>query len=181
MLRIGKFEKVSLERFTQDWEKSFGGSEPSAEQVYKKISLPRRATTGSAGYDFFAPKQFVLAPGETLKIPTGIRVMIEDGWVLACFPRSSLGFQYRLQMDNTVGIIDSDYSQSDNEGHIFCKLTNDSREGKELVLEAGAGFMQGIFLPFGITIDDSTTQKRNGGFGSTNEYKGSKKEEPILG
>ena len=168
MLRIGKFEKVSLKRFMQDWKKVFGGSDLDAEQLYEKITLPRRATTGSAGYDFFAPDRFILAPGKTLKIPTGIRAIIEDGWVLACFPRSSLGFQYRLQMDNTVGIIDSDYSQSDNEGHIFCKLTNDSREGKELILEAGTGFMQGIFLPFGITIDDCTTQKRNGGFGSTN-------------
>ena len=102
-----------------------------------------------------------------MKIPTGIRVRMEEGWVLACFPRSGLGFKYRLQLDNTVGIIDSDYWQSDNEGHIFCKLTNDSKQGKTLELEAGTGFMQGIFLPFGITLDDSVSDRRNGGFGST--------------
>ena len=108
-----------------------------------------------------------IQPGQTVKIPTGIRVRMEEGWVLACFPRSGLGFKYRLQLDNTVGIIDSDYWQSDNEGHIFCKLTNDSKQGKTLELEAGTGFMQGIFLPFGITLDDSVSDRRNGGFGST--------------
>ena len=167
MIRVGKFEKVSLKQFTEDWKKSFGGTDEEAGKIYSQISLPKRATSGSAGYDFYIPEKRILAPGETLKIPTGIRVLIEDGWFLACFPRSGLGFKYRLQLDNTVGIIDSDYSHSDNEGHIFCKMTNDSKEGKELVLESETGFMQGIFLPFGITIDDSVTQKRNGGFGST--------------
>ena len=94
---------------------------------------------------------------------------MEQGWVLSCYPRSGLGFRYRLQLNNTVGIIDSDYYDSDNEGHIFCKLTNDTREGKTLRLAAGEGYMQGIFLPFGITQDDEATQKRNGGFGSTNQ------------
>ena len=83
------------------------------------------------------------------------------------FPRSGLGFKYRLQLNNTVGIIDSDYFYSDNEGHIFAKITNDSKEGKTVVLKAGEGFMQGIFLEYGITVDDETTEKRNGGFGST--------------
>lgn len=73
---------------------------------------------------------FSLAPGETIKIPTGIRVQMETGWVLQCYPRSGLGFKYRLQLNNTVGIIDSDYYFSDNEGHIFAKLTNDGKEQK---------------------------------------------------
>lgn len=71
-----------------------------------------------------------VAPGESVKIPTGVRVEMEEGWVLSIFPRSSLGFKYRLQLNNTVGIIDSDYFYSDNEGHMFIKMTNDSREGK---------------------------------------------------
>ena len=100
-------------------------------------------------------------------MPTGIRARIADGWVLCLFPRSGLGFKYRLQLNNTVGVIDSDYYRSDNEGHIFCKITNDSREGKTLSVKAGEGFVQGIFLPFGITEDDASTEKRNGGFGST--------------
>ena len=104
---------------------------------------------------------------ETAKIPTGIRALIEPGWVLKLYPRSGLGFKYRLQLNNTVGIIDSDYSQSDNEGHIFIKITNDSNEGKTLEIPAGTGFAQGIFVEYGITVDDDADGVRNGGFGST--------------
>ncbi len=52
-------------------------------------------------------------------LPTGIRVRMQNGWVLQCFPRSGLGFKFRLQLNNTVGIIDSDYYGSDNEGISF--------------------------------------------------------------
>ena len=78
-----------------------------------------------------------------------------------------MGFKYRLQLNNTVGIIDSDYFFSDNEGHIQIKLTNDSKEGKILSLEEGQAFCQGVFTEYGITFDDDATDKRNGGFGST--------------
>ena len=56
---------------------------------------------------------------------------------------------------------------SDNEGHIFIKITNDSNEDKTVELKAGQGFGQGIFLRYGIVEDDNTTDERNGGFGST--------------
>ena len=167
MKRIAKFHKVSKERFTADWIDTFVQSQEEAEKVYESIRLPKRATAGSAGYDFFAPAEFTLKPGETVKIPTGIRVEMQPEWVLKCYPRSGLGFKYRLQLNNTVGIIDSDYFFSDNEGHIFAKITNDSKEGKTVVLKAGEGFMQGIFLEYGITVDDEATEKRNGGLGST--------------
>ena len=87
--------------------------------------------------------------------------------MLKCYPRSGLGFKFRLQLNNTVGIIDSDYYDSDNEGHIFAKLTNDSNEGKTVEVRTGDGFMQGIFVEYGITLDDDVTDVRNGGFGST--------------
>ena len=92
---------------------------------------------------------------------------MEDGWVLKCYPRSGLGFKYRLQLDNTVGIIDSDYFYSDNEGHMFAKITSDAKQDKTLTVEKGQGFMQGIFVEYGITTDDEVTAVRNGGFGST--------------
>ena len=142
-------------------------SEEDILNMYETLELPRRATSGSAGYDFHAPFTFTLNPGETIKIPTGIRVKMEEDWVLKLYPRSGLGFKYRLQMNNTVGIIDSDYYYSENEGHIFIKLTNDSNEGKTLELAQGAGFAQGIFLEYGITVDDDAQGIRNGGFGST--------------
>ena len=134
-----------------------------------EIKLPARATAGSAGYDFYAPVDLTLNPGETVKIPTGIRVEMEQDWVLKCYPRSGLGFKYRLQLNNTVGIIDSDYFYSDNEGHIFAKITNDSNEGKSVSIQAGTGFMQGIFVEYGITVDDDAKGVRNGGFGSTTQ------------
>ncbi|MBQ2662863.1 MAG: deoxyuridine 5'-triphosphate nucleotidohydrolase [Clostridia bacterium] len=168
MQRIAQFEKVSFNQFKTDWEDTFGKKE-NIEQIYNEIKIPHRATTGSAGYDFFAPLSFELKAGESMKIPTGIRVKINDGWVLKIYPRSGLGFKFRLQMNNTVGIIDSDYYSSDNEGHIFCKIMNDSNEGKTVSLEKGAGFCQGIFVEYGITFDDDVTDERNGGFGSTSK------------
>ena len=168
MKRVAKFEKVSFSQFFKDWQDTFENvTEKECQQIYHQLLLPARATKGSAGYDFFAPISFTLSPQQTIKFPTGIRVKIEEGWVLKCYPRSSFGFQYRLQLNNTVGIIDSDYYYSDNEGHIFAKLTNDTKEGKTVRIEAGSGFMQGIFLEYGITLDDDATEIRNGGFGST--------------
>lgn len=173
MNRIAKFEKVSLEQFREGWTDTFGPADEGViEQIYEQIRIPRRATVGSAGYDFFAPAEFTLAPGETIKIPTGIRVRMEPEWVLKCYPRSGLGFKYRLQLNNTVGIIDSDYYYSDNEGHIFAKLTNDTNEGKTVEISAGSGFMQGIFVEYGITVDDDAAEIRNGGFGSTTKAGG---------
>lgn len=166
--RIARFYKVSFEQFREGYLDVFETeTEDGIKRVYDGIRLPCRATAGSAGYDFYAPVEITLKPGETVKIPTGVRVEMEADWVLKCYPRSGLGFRYRLQLNNTVGIIDSDYFYSDNEGHIFVKLTNDSREGKTVRIEAGTGFMQGIFVEYGITVDDDATAVRNGGLGST--------------
>lgn len=168
MKKIAKFHKVSLEQFRGDWVDTFPNmSVQLIEDIYNHIRLPQRATTGSAGYDFYSPIDITLKPSDTIKIPTGIRVEIEDGWVLKCYPRSGLGFKFRLQMNNTVGIIDSDYFHSGNEGHIFAKVTNDTNEDKTLEIPAGTGFMQGIFVEYGITYDDEVREIRDGGFGST--------------
>ena len=162
--RIAKFDKVSYEQFKSGFDDK---NDAEIKALYDDIKLPKRATKGSAGYDFFAPFDIVLEPGKTIKIPTGIRAQMEDNYVLKLYPRSGLGFKYRLQLNNTVGIIDSDYYYSDNEGHIFAKITNDSNENKTVEIKKGTGFMQGIFVEYGITIDDDATETRNGGFGST--------------
>mgnify|MGYP002225246226 CR=1 FL=1 len=131
MHRIAKFHFVSPGQFLTAMQEGYPQyTEAQIKEMYENLKLPRRATKGSAGYDFFAPFAFTLAPGETIKIPTGIRAEMKEDWVLQIYPRSGLGFKYRLQMNNTVGIIDSDYFFSDNEGHIFMKITNDSNEGK---------------------------------------------------
>lgn len=166
MKRIAKFEKVSQDQFNLGWMDAFDTG-IGIYDAFEKVKLPKRATSGSAGYDFYALKDVEIAPGQSIKMATGVRVKIEDGWVLKIYPRSGLGFKYRLQLANTVGIIDSDYYYSDNEGHIFIKITNDSREGKTLVIREGEAFAQGVFVEYGITVDDDATEVRNGGFGST--------------
>lgn len=174
MHRIAQFFKVSEDQFVNAMKENFPqytkgdiNNINDIIDIYESLRLPERATKGSAGYDFYAPFAFSLPAGASIRIPTGIRAKIEEGWVLKIYPRSGLGFKFRLQMDNTVGIIDSDYYDSDNEGHIFVKLTNDSREGKTVDVAAGTGLVQGIFLEYGITVDDEAEGVRNGGFGST--------------
>lgn len=167
MKQIAKFEIVSKEQFIKAMPDDFRFTAEEVEAIYNRLQKPTRSTTGSAGYDFKSPFAFDLRPGESIKIPTGIRVWIEDGWFLGCFPRSSLGFKYRLQLDNTVGIIDSDYYNADNEGHIFAKITNDTNSGRCIHVDAGDNFIQGIFLEYGITVDDEANGTRTGGIGST--------------
>lgn len=150
-----KFQKVSYKQFEQH-----GGND-----IYNDIKFPKRATKLSAGYDFFAPQGFELAPKQTVTIATGIRAIMPGEFFLAIFPRSGLGFKYKLRLDNTVGIIDADYSQSDNEGHIFIRITNES--DKHLKVDKGEAFAQGIFMQYFTTADDNVTTERNGGLGST--------------
>ena len=164
MNKIAKFHKVSFNQFSSALVSQIGNE--ATPNCYENIKLPRRATVGSAGYDFYAPFDFVLAPSEEITIPTGIRAEIENGYVLLIYPRSGLGFKFRLTLNNTVGVIDSDYFYSDNEGHIMVRMTNCHAE-KTVTIQAGQGFAQGIFMPFGITIDDDAEGVRNGGFGST--------------
>ena len=165
--RVAKFEKVSKNRFVQDLLHEFMGSEEWARVAYDSIKLPQRATKFSAGYDFYSPLDFTLWPGNTIKIPTGIRCGMNTDWVLMIYPRSGLGFKYQISLANTVGVIDSDYFYSDNEGHIFIKLVN--RGNKPVHIKTGEAFAQGIFMQYGITEDDHVEAERNGGFGSTDK------------
>ena len=163
-----KFYKVSYEQFEEGFlYYNANASKEIIHDIYNELKLPKRATKGSAGYDFYTPIDVYLKPGETLKIPTGIRCEMNERWVLMIYPRSGLGFKYRLQLNNTVGVIDSDYFYSDNEGHIFIKITNDSNEGKIVDVKKGQGIAQGIFMQYGIVEDDDVSELRNGGFGST--------------
>ena len=148
--RIARFEKVAS-----------GISGIAQEDVI----LPVRATSGSAGYDIRTPFAFTLEPGQSTAICTGLRCFMQPGWVLMIFPRSGLGRKYRLRLDNTTGIIDSDYYYSQNQGHIIVPITNCG--DKTLTLSKGESFCQGVFVPFGITYDDNATAVRDGGFGST--------------
>lgn len=175
MEKIAKFEKVSLEEFKKavrincdDGAKFDGFNEKPLDEVHEQIRLPKRGTKGSAGYDFASPFHFTLRPGESVFIPTGIRCKIADGWVLLMTPRSSLGMAYRMQIDNTICVIDSDYYGNEkNEGHIMLQVTNDTHDRRVMCVVAGERLAQGIFLPYGITEDDEADGTRTGGIGST--------------
>ena len=179
MEKIADFEKVSFEQFLNDSYEIFDlkkltekakMSEKEMNMVqsliYRDIILPKRATNGSAGYDFHSTQKFILRPGQSITLPTGIKCKIEPGWVLMMFPRSSLGFKYRAVLANTVGIIDSDYyNNPDNEGHIRIKICNDG--DKDMEIQEGDRIAQGVFVSFGTTVSDDATEHRSGGFGST--------------
>ena len=155
---MSKFEIISQQQYIKDFKN---------ECAYEEIKLPKRATKYSAGYDFFSTKTFHLSPKETIKISTGIRVRLDKNCFLMVVPRSGLGFKYRLQLDNTVGIIDADYYEADNEGHIWIKITNDSNDDKELLISKGEAIAQGIILKYNLTEDDCAAGLRKGGLGST--------------
>lgn len=160
------FEKVSLKQFTKDVKAFYPWLEDDAiEVMWNNIKLPKRATAGSAGYDFYSPISCSMSQGVPTMIPTGIRVKIDEGYFLMCVPRSGLGFKYGFALSNSIAVIDQDYFFADNEGHIMAKVY--CRPEHVLRISEGERFMQGIFLPYGVTDDDDTSEKRSGGFGST--------------
>ena len=176
MNKMSEFSNVSFQQFKNDWIDTFpelmnGLSNYDIDEhirdIYNNIKLPKRATAQSAGYDFFSPMSFVLEPNDSIKIPTGIRCEMYDGWTMLLFIRSSLGFKHGLSMPTSVSVIDSDYFDADNEGHIMVKLRNNGT--KSVRVNKGDGFVQGVFVTFGITLDDNTTTERTGGIGSTSK------------
>lgn len=161
---VARFEKVSFDEYLKHFNAPTEEEYEAIKEEYDAIQLPVRATTGSAGYDFCIPYAQYVRAGQTYVVPTGIRVSIEPGWFLNLVPRSGLGFKYGMKLENTCGIIDSDYYYADNEGHIMAKIS--ARTAFEL--DRGDRFMQGILLPHGLTSDDAPLKEtRHGGFGST--------------
>lgn len=168
--KIAMFRKVSFEQYYKDYVKCFGAANKElVKYVYDRIKLPKRATSGSGAYDFYAPETMFLKTNGNKTIPTGICAVIQEGWALLLLPRSGHGFKYGISLGNSVGLIDSDFSGSDNEGHIHVKLLNDSCIAQDMDIPAGEAMCQGIFVPYGLTLDDNATAKRNGGFGSTSK------------
>lgn len=145
-----KFEKISFEQFKKDV--------CDDKRLYKEYSLPKRETDFAAGYDFFALADFVIKPGEIKKIPTGVKVLMEDDEVLALVLRGSQGFIYNLRLINQFGVVDKDYyNNPTNEGHLWIGLKN---EGKiDYVVSKGQGIAQGIFMKYLLTDDDGDTDK----------------------
>ena len=165
MDRVAVFEKVSFEQYLADVRKN-GAVEESDDELraeWEAIKLPTRSTSGSAGYDFYMPEPSVKCNERPRVVHTGVRCKIKDGWVLVALPRSGMGFKYNMRLENTAGVIDADYYNAENEGHIALKISS----RVEFDIKQGDKFAQGIFLPFGITEDDEADGVRTGGFGST--------------
>ena len=153
------FEKISFKQFSKD----IGFD----KDLYDNYVLPIRKTKYSAGYDFISFSEYVIKPGEVLKIPTGVKAKFLNDEVLMIVVRSSMGFKYNVRMCNQVGIIESDYyNNPSNEGHIFVALQNAG--DKDFVIHKGDAYAQGLFLKF-LTCGDEPTDERIGGFGSTNK------------
>ena len=172
---VGRFEKVSLEQFKEGIQRFHDSCELLEEQmcfvdevlqeILNELKLPDRSTIGSAGYDFYFPfGDYTLQPGETIIIPTGVRVFIRGTFFLGIFPKSGLSFDFKVRLDDTIAIIDADYYEAANEGHIYLKITNENRF-KPCILKHNMKIVQGIFIPFGLTYDDNVTAKRTGGLG----------------
>jgi dUTP pyrophosphatase len=179
MERIAKFEKVPFDRWSSDvyWDAAWSFEQPEfiappfpdkeQELYYDAIRLPERSTKGSAGYDFFAPFDFTIKPGQAVEISTGIRARIEDGWCLVLLPKSGIGSRYFVRFANTVCLIDSDYYGSAYTGGQIKATMRVEQDREELSFKRGDKMFQGVFLPFGITEDDDADGIREGGHGST--------------
>lgn len=166
---MSRFEKVSFEQWKADCGIK-GLSDADLREWYDEIRLPQRATAASAGCDFFMPYNLGFEGGSKWRIATGIRWVCDEGErdrVLLLMPRSGLGFRYGIKLSNTVGVIDADYADSDNEGHIIVSLENPS--DKTVPLGQGTPFAQGIVVRYETPEGAGSEEARNGGFGSTDK------------
>lgn len=167
MQKIARFEKVSLDQFMADSKKLlYDYSDETISITYENIILPKRATSGSAGYDFYTPYEVTLHPHDKIIVPSGIRCNIVDGYMMLGVVRSSMGIKSDINLSNTCMVLDSDYYFAENEGHIMIALRN--MRSYSVHFDSGERIMQGVFLPYGITIDDNAEATRTGGIGSTN-------------
>ena len=146
-------------------------SNVSIKLLREGAKLPTRGSAFAAGYDLYAcldgDKELIIPPHATAMLPTGLSFALPEGTFGAVVARSGLASKQGLRPANCLGVIDSDYFEAKNEGHILIKMTSDDLNGKMLSVQSGDAFAQGIFLPYGITVDDDADGQREGGFGST--------------
>ena len=131
------------------------------------VTLPVRATAGSAGFDLCAAidKPLTLLPGKLASVPTGIAVKLPDASVGLLFGRSGLGVKHGVTLSNSVGVIDSDYI-----GEIFVGLCNVSDKPYTVMpLDRIAQLVVMSPVPVALVPADTLeeTERGSGGFGST--------------
>lgn len=136
------------------------------EALVSGVKLPQRATSKSAGYDFYLPDEVIIKAHSQVLIKTNIRAYMNEDEYLAISIRSSLGIKKGLKLVNQTGIIDADYyNNPDNLGNIIVAIENTS--DVEVKLEKGQAFVQGIFMKYLVVDDDNVTTLRTGGIGSS--------------
>ena len=172
------FEKITREQWVKDVINSYQleylteGHFEKINKLYDGIKLPKRATKYSAGYDFYVNGDVVIPSGDSYIIPTGIRWVCDKeedkNKVLQIYPRSGIGFRTGVRLMNTVGIIDADYWEGNNEGHIMVKLYNPMNASFEI--KDGDAIVQGVITEYHTCDDEEEiVEKRTGGMGSTDK------------
>jgi len=135
----------------------------------KEIELPHYGTSGSAGLDLRAciEETLVLEPGQTVLIPTGMAIHLDDpGFAAMLLPRSGLGHKHGIVLGNLVGLIDSDY-----QGPLMVSCWN--RGDSPYSIEVGERIAQMVIVPviqpIFEEVDDFglSTERGEGGFGHT--------------
>lgn len=168
MNKVAEFKKISFKQFKKDVNDTSmyrAVDDNYFIELYEDIVIPKRSTADSAGHDICVSFDINLLPNDTLKVPTGIRCEMEEGWVMLVFPRSSMGIKKGLKILNTIPVIDRDYAYADNEGHIFICIKNSSNN--VMKLKKGDKIVQAVFVPFGVADNEKVVCKRTGGIGST--------------
>ena len=151
-------------------KRGFEVVEESMRKTVGEVTLPTRGSKNSAGYDFYAPFDIVIAPySSTTIIPTDIKAYMSHDEVLLLFVRSSIGMKKGINLANNVAVIDSDYySNSDNDGNIGFSLRN--LTDNVVAIKKGERVIQGVFIKYLTADNGNTEEERNGGIGSTGEF-----------
>lgn len=159
----------------------------------EEVVLPLRSTKTSAGYDFYATEDMIIRPQEKLTIATDVKVKMNKDEFLLMVVRSSKGIKDDLILANTIGVIDSDYyNNDDNDGNIHICLRNlrpsmklngytpinvyvkvpeiiDLTEQNTVFIPKGERVVQGIFVKYSTADNCNSEETRNGGIGSTDK------------
>lgn len=134
--------------------------------INEGVNIPVRATSSSAGYDLESIENIVIKPREIVLVKTGLRIKMPANEVVLVYPRSSLAVKKGLMMSNSVGVIDSDYYNAKNEGHVMIPLFNFTDQ--EVKIEKHERLAQAIFTTYFKTVDEKDSGVvRLGGFGSS--------------
>ncbi len=131
------------------------------------LPLPSYQTDQSAGMDLYAAvtEKTVLAPGEFMTIPTGIKIALPPYYEAQIRPRSGLAAKFGVTTLNSPGTIDADYR-----GEIRVILINHGKQGFEI--KRGDRIAQMVInkiqqIKWAAVTELDETERGTGGFGHT--------------